>query len=34
MLAERGRIEVGTDIVRFLHLTLTARERSVLSITP
>jgi PIN domain nuclease of toxin-antitoxin system len=34
MLAERGRIDVGTDIVRFLHLALTARSLHVLAITP
>jgi PIN domain nuclease of toxin-antitoxin system len=34
MLAERGRIDAGTDILRFLHLTLTARSLRVLPITP
>jgi PIN domain nuclease of toxin-antitoxin system len=34
MLARRGRIEVGTDIARFLHLSLAARSICVLPITP
>src|SRR5712672_1594606 len=34
MLAERGRIDPGTDVVKFLHLALAARSLRVLPITP
>jgi PIN domain nuclease of toxin-antitoxin system len=34
MLAERGRIDTGTDVARFLSLAITARALRVLPITP
>jgi PIN domain nuclease of toxin-antitoxin system len=34
MLVDRGRIDAGTDVARFLHLALTARSLRVLPITP
>lgn len=34
MLAERGRITIGTEVARFLHLALAARSIHVLAITP
>jgi PIN domain nuclease of toxin-antitoxin system len=33
MLADRGRVELGTDVVTFLDLALTARSIQVLPIT-
>ena len=34
MLVERRRIEIGTNVAHFRHLTITARSIRVLPITP